>query len=303
MYSRTVIFLRKCRAFCFMVKRIAIIGGSGLEDLARGEKNERTGVVRFEYYLTKVGDMEVVFVPRHGAEHQNLPLDVPYEDIFRNLKTERVEAILAFSATGTLDHRVPLADQKSFVVPHDFIRGYGYQPVSARIKEHPHPVLSEPFHPKMREAILASGKELGYRMAEKGIYILNEGNGFETKAEIALLNAGLHYPLLVSFLNDVFQKLGSPPEIRSTLELLRFSGINHLDITGAQVGMTAPKEVVLAAEYGIPIGLIACPVNIAEGMSAERLGHDRTMAVISASKPYIKDLAFAVIGKLNDVEF
>lgn len=68
-----------------MVKKIAVIGGSGLEELASGEKKECVSSengVRFQYFLTTIEGVDVVYVPRHGAKHQNSPLDVPYDDIF-----------------------------------------------------------------------------------------------------------------------------------------------------------------------------------------------------------------------------
>ena len=266
-----------------MVGRMGVIGGSGLEDLARGTRHELKTRDRrvFQYYTTESSGVDVIFIPRHGDEHQNLPLDVPYLDIFKVLKKEGVEAILAFSATGTLDEKVKLSNKKSFVVPHDSMRGFGFRPISANVEGHPHADVSEPFNEKMRKIILKAGKRLRYQMIDGGIYVMSEGNQFESKVEIATLNA-----------------------ILSISEYLNFPGVGHLTRSGAQVGMTAIKEVILSAEYEIPYALVACPVNLAAGMSHKRLSHKKdTLRIIEKSKPYIRELALSTIERMKDVTF
>ncbi len=266
-----------------MVSKIGIVGGSGLEDLAKGIRhqvkihNKKT----FQYYLTNVSGVEIVFIPRHGDNHQNLPLTVPYLKIFEVFKRECVEAILAFSATGTLDEKVKLSDQRSFVVPSDYMRGFGFRPITANVKGHPHADVSEPFNNNMRRIIVEIGRSLGYEMTDGGIYVMSEGNQFETKAEIAFLNAVLSFG-----------------------DYLNFPGVRHLSRRGAQVGMTSVKEAILAAEYRIPYALVACPVNLAAGMTDQRLSHEGdTLRVIDGSKTYIKELALKVIERLKDVSF
>jgi purine nucleoside phosphorylase len=296
-----------------MVKTLAIIGGSGLESLAEDGLKVHVPISgrddKFQAYKTKIGDVAVTYIPRHGDEHQNLPLDVPYEAIFEFLdKAVNPEAILSFSATGTLDENVALANTGSFTVPDDFLRGYGFLPISGRT-DYMHAEMSSPFNPQIRAILSEAGQELGQTLNGGGIYVLNEGHQFETGAEIALLNAGLSYGVLVETLESIYNALslwhGSDKMkgVRANINKLKFPGFESLSREHAQVGMTAVKEAILAAEYKVPYAVVAAPVNLGAGMTDTPPSHEETMAVIEGAKKFIKELACKTVEKLATVDF
>lgn len=317
-----------------MVNRIAVIGGSGLESLAQnGQKIESvrepdccvdefiySPELPFDAFYTTVKDIRIIYIPRHGVKHQNLPLDVPYKKIMEFLHEMKVNRILAFSATGTLDETVALANEKSFVVPDSFIRGFGFTPISARRKDNPHADVSRPFDQRLRTEVLEAGRELGDTMTDGGIYILDAGHNFETPAEIAYLNAVLSIPgiirgldSLASIVSELDRKdsLQYSPGLQKLLAkikneglnplfFLAFPGMEHLSRRGAQVGMTAVYEAILAAEYRIPYVLVACPVNLAAGMSNKKLDHENdTLRVIEESKPFIYALMEKSVERIS----
>lgn len=264
------------------MRKVAIIGGSGLESFMQAsDRLSHTGI----YKVKQESGLEVFFVARHGEEHEFLPLDdLPPRQVeyMGQLRQHGVEAVVSYSATGSLDEHVPLANEGSFVVMRDFIRGIGWQGVSARIKESPHVDMTHPFDEELRRLVIQAGQDARLRMHDGGLYIQNGGNNIESAAEVAYLNFMLR-------LADREGKAGT----------MSFPGMQHLTHLYAQVGMTAIQEVVLAREYGMGIVVVACPVNYGAGMTHETFSHEgSTLKVIEGAKPHIKSLTDKLLERL-----
>ena len=87
---------------------LAIIGGTGLytieglETLEELTLNTPYGAPSAPIVKAKYGDQQVLFLPRHGSQHQFLPHEINYRANIYALKQAGARHILGFSATGSL---------------------------------------------------------------------------------------------------------------------------------------------------------------------------------------------------------
>ncbi len=251
--------------------RLAVIGGTGLEHLATGELTVHPGSREFHLFTAQRGGHELLFVPRHGRGHENLPTEVPYRGIFRELAARKVEKIIAFSSTGSLDPATPLASSGCFVVASDYLRLPGFQPVSLALAHNPHASMNPAFDPELRQLLLIAGRSVGLDMRE-GIYAQFPGNAFETRAEIAFL--------------------------RTVALLAEQQHIPHLTTKGLQVGMTAVPEAILAKELNIPYALVCSPANYAQGLNDTVVTIEDIRAAMAAAAKNVPKLLDAVLEQL-----
>ena len=87
---------------------LGIIGGSGLYEID-GLEDRREEAVETVWGLPsdtlvrgRIGQVELVFLPRHGRGHRLTPTDVPYQANIAALKAAGVTDILSISACGSL---------------------------------------------------------------------------------------------------------------------------------------------------------------------------------------------------------
>lgn len=252
--------------------RLAIIGGTGLEHLAQGDRSAHAGSREFHVFSSERKGHHLLFVPRHGDRHQNLPTDVPFKDILAELRRRKADAILAFSSTGSLDPSTPLAAKGCFVVASDYLRLPGFVPVSYSLPERPHAPMNPAFDPALSAAVLAAGRAAGFEMRE-GIYAQFPGNAFETRAEIAFL--------------------------RTVALMAERERIPHLSPRNLQVGMTAIPEAILAKELGIPYALVCLPANYAQGLAPEGVTMEDVQAAMAAAASNVPKLLDALLERLD----
>jgi len=108
---------------------LGIIGGTGIYAIdglsVTGEHGVDTpfGVPSAPVLHGRLGVMEVVFLPRHGRQHELLPHEVNYRANIYALKTLGVRQIIALSAVGSLRQEIAPGD---FAIPTqyvDWVRG------------------------------------------------------------------------------------------------------------------------------------------------------------------------------------
>ena len=86
---------------------LGIIGGSGLYDLPglesrRSEKVETPwGVPSDDLLFGQLGDLEMVFLPRHGSGHSIPPSEINYRANIAALKMAGVTDLVSVSACGS----------------------------------------------------------------------------------------------------------------------------------------------------------------------------------------------------------
>jgi len=242
--------------------KIAVIGGTGvynpelLDDVKDIKVDTRFGEVKA---LTgKYKEEEIVFLPRHGADHSVPPHLINYRANIMALKQIGIETIIATAAVGSLHFdRKPgqyvLADQFmdfTKMRPATFFEG-GPQGVI-------HCDMTVPYCPEVREAIKKAGDEKGLKVYNGGTYVCTEGPRFETAAEIVM-----------------FKMLG-----------------------GHVIGMTSVPEVCLARELGICYANISIVTNHAAGISPRILNHSEVVEVMKNSIQDVRHLIMESIKYL-----
>jgi 5'-methylthioadenosine phosphorylase len=227
---------------------LAIIGGSGLSQLASLEVTQRK-VVRTPYgepsgALTfgKLGSREVIFLARHGYGHTIAPHQVNYRANIWALKEQTVEGVISVASVGGIRHEF---GPGTLVLP-DQIVDYTWGRRSTFFEGPGNPVthidFTEPYSAALRAKIVAAAGACGEALVASGVYAATQGPRLETVAEI-----------------------------------------NRLERDGADmVGMTGMPEAALAREAGLEYAAIAVVANHAAGRgeSAHGVELERIEAVL-----------------------
>lgn len=174
--------------------RLAVIGGSGLYDMA-GLTDVETisvdtpfGKPSDEITVGTLHGRKLAFLPRHGRGHVLNPSEVPYRANIFALKTLGVRYIISVSACGSLreDYEpghivIPdqLFDQTKGLRERSF---FGNGLVA-------HIGVAEPFSPELSKALAAAVKQAGAAVHEGGAFITIEGPRFSTKGESNLFRS------------------------------------------------------------------------------------------------------------------
>ncbi|HNU12195.1 MAG TPA: S-methyl-5'-thioadenosine phosphorylase [Rubrivivax sp.] len=169
---------------------LGIIGGSGLYDLP-GLVDTRWvavdtpfGAPSDELYMGRLGDAQLVFLPRHGRGHRIPPSEVNYRANIAALKIAGCTDVLSLSAVGSLREDLPPGH---FVVVDQFV-----DRTFARAKSFfgsglvAHVSMAHPVCSRLGEHVLATLAARGVPHAHGGTYLAMEGPQFSTLAESEL---------------------------------------------------------------------------------------------------------------------
>ena len=170
--------------------RIGVIGGSGLyeidglEGLHDVEVETPFGAPSGPLAVGRLADVpgvELVFLARHGRDHQFNPSEVPYRANLFAMKKLGVSWIVSVSAVGSLEMAV---EPGHMVVIDQFID---------RTKNRPstfftdgivaHVGFGDPVCPTLRSYLLDAANEVGATVHDGGTYVCMEGPAFSTRAE------------------------------------------------------------------------------------------------------------------------
>lgn len=168
--------------------RIAVIGGSGLEDLLRGSRTMRVETPYGPAPPISVGSVamqEVAFLPRHGTKHDLPPHKVNYRANLSALKQLQVERVIATNAVGAINSSYSPGD---LAIPEDILdmtksRATTYfdsAPVT-------HVDVSQPYCPELRKIIIESCDGAKVKTWGSAVLAATEGPRYETPAEIRML--------------------------------------------------------------------------------------------------------------------
>ena len=173
--------------------KLGILGGSGLYQLAAIEQAEwRTvetpwGLPSDELLFGRVGETEVVFLPRHGRGHRLTPSEVPYRANIAALKLAGCTHVLSVSACGSFREELPPG---MFVLVDQFIdrtRGRAKSFFGDGIVCHVG--LADPTCARLADVAEAALQTLGIPHRRGGTYLAMEGPQFSTRAESRLYRA------------------------------------------------------------------------------------------------------------------
>jgi 5'-methylthioadenosine phosphorylase len=166
---------------------LGIIGGSGLYDLP--EIKQQTwrriespwGEPSDELLFGKVGDLDVVFLPRHGRAHKIPPLEINYRANIDVLKRAGVTDLMSFSACGSMREAYAPGH---FVIVDQFIdRTFARAKTFFETGCVAHVSFGHPVSPLLGDIIEKACHETGVTTHRGGTYIAIDGPQFSTLAE------------------------------------------------------------------------------------------------------------------------
>jgi len=169
---------------------VGVIGGSGLyqiEGLTDVEEltlSTPFGAPSDAFVLGRLGDVRMVFLPRHGRGHVLPPSRINFRANIWGMKRLGVERILSLSAVGSMREDVAPGD---FVVVDQFIDRTRHradtffdQDVVA------HVMFADPVCEPLRRVLVQASGIVGVRVHDGGTYLCMEGPQFSTRAESRL---------------------------------------------------------------------------------------------------------------------
>lgn len=172
---------------------IGIIGGSGLTRLAALQVERRElvstpyGSLSAPMQFGRLGDLAVVFLPRHGANHQIPPHMVNYRANVWAFKEVGVEQVVGMAAVGGISEAMMpgtlcIADQ---IIDYTYDRKHTFyeQDLTAVI----HVDFTEPYCETLRQRLLQAAGVAGVEVIGEGTYGATQGPRLETAAEIRRL--------------------------------------------------------------------------------------------------------------------
>ncbi|HET9146580.1 MAG TPA: S-methyl-5'-thioadenosine phosphorylase [Acetobacteraceae bacterium] len=169
---------------------IGIIGGSGLYEMAELANTEWMHVSTpwgdpSDTLLSgMLGDVPMVFLPRHGRGHKLSPSNLNYRANIDAMKRMGVTDIISLSAVGSLREELPPGH---FVIVDQFI-----DRTFAREKSFfgqgcvAHVSMADPVCPRIGDVLEEKARALGLPVTRGGTYLVMEGPQFSTRAESEL---------------------------------------------------------------------------------------------------------------------
>jgi 5'-methylthioadenosine phosphorylase len=169
---------------------LGVVGGSGLYEI-EGLKNRRWvkvdtpwGDPSDELLMGEIGEVKLVFLPRHGRGHRIPPSDLNFRANIDALKRVGCTDVLSLSAVGSLREAL---NPGTFVIADQFI-----DRTFARAKSFfgqglvAHVSMAHPTCPRLSSLAAAAARAAGARVIEGGTYLAMEGPQFSTRAESEL---------------------------------------------------------------------------------------------------------------------
>jgi 5'-methylthioinosine phosphorylase len=245
----------------------AIIGGSGLAQVAELHLTRRE-VVRTPFgdpscalSFGVLGDVDVVFLARHGYGHTIAPHEINYRANLWALHHVGATSIVSVAAVGSIRGEI---GPGAIVLP-DQIIDYTYGRKSTFFEGPDYPVthidFTQPYDESLRRRLAEAAGSVGETVTSGGTYGCMQGPRLETAAEILRLE-------------------------RDGCDL---------------VGMTGMPEAALARELSLPYATLAVIANHAAGKgdSREEVSMDAIGHVLDSTMVRVRRILVACIGRLG----
>ncbi len=251
-----------------MTTKIAgVIGGSGLYDIDGLQDVEEIvvdtpfGAPSAPIVAGTLGDVRLLFIPRHGRGHTLTPSEVPYRANIWALKSLGATWCISVSAVGSLKEEIVPGH---VVIIDQFID---------RTKNRPstffgegivgHVAFGDPVSPVLAEVLAAAAKEAGATTHVGGTYVCMEGPAFSTRAESQLYRSW--GASVIGMTNLPEAKLAREAEIAyATIALSTDYDCwheGHDDVTVAAVLETVRANVAMARRI-----IVEAAANIPDGV-------------------------------------
>ena len=245
-----------------MTALYAVIGGSGIYSLGDKFRLENChkpespyGEVSAEIRQGRWHQHGIVFLPRHGENHQIPPHAINYRANLWALQAIGVTHIFAINAVGGITPDLPpgalaLPDQ---II--DYTSGREHTLFDGNSQHVEHIDFTVPYSTSMRNTIIAASESANIDLVITGTYGCTNGPRLETAAEI--------------------RKMGK-------------DGCNI-------IGMTSMPEAALARELSIEYATIALVVNWCAGIETSVLDLNQIKQVLADGMPSVKSLILAAL--------
>ena len=172
---------------------LGIIGGSGIYDLPglQDKREEKItsgwGAPSAALKRGRIGDTQLVFLPRHGEGHRLSPSDINYRANIDVLKQAGVTDLISLSACGSFREHLPPG---SIVLVDQFIDRtvkressfFGAGCVA-------HVSMAHPVGPRLSERVAQAATKEGIAVHRGGTYVCMEGPQFSSQAESLMYRA------------------------------------------------------------------------------------------------------------------
>ena len=171
------------------MSKIGIIGGSGLYEIKglvhKGRKKIKTpfGKPSDEYLTGEIGDVQIIFLPRHGKHHDIPPHMINYRANIWGFQKLGVERILSINAVGCIKKGlkpgdIVLTDQVIDMTKSRSSTFYDGKDGVVHID------FTGPYCPELREILIKAGKRTKVPVKDRSTYVAVEGPRLESAAEI-----------------------------------------------------------------------------------------------------------------------
>lgn len=166
---------------------VGVIGGSGLyemdglTDLKEVSIYTPFGAPSDAYLTGKLGETQLVFLPRHGRGHRINPSEINFRANIYGMKQLGVSRIISISAVGSM---------REDIVPGEFVL---IDQFFDRTRHRPdtffnegvvaHVMFADPVCMETRALLLEACREAGVKAHDGGTYLNMEGPQFSTRAE------------------------------------------------------------------------------------------------------------------------
>jgi 5'-methylthioadenosine phosphorylase len=179
------------------VATIGVIGGSGLYELSglTDVEHERLqtpfGDPSDDFVTGRLGDVRLVFLPRHARGHRLLPTEINFRANIYGMKQLGVERLLSIGAVGSLRKEI---EPGHLVVPDQFIdRTLQRRSTFFGDGIVAHVGFADPVCAPWAQAVAAAARQAGGTVHPGGTYVCMEGPQFSTRAESHLYRSwGAH---------------------------------------------------------------------------------------------------------------
>jgi 5'-methylthioadenosine phosphorylase len=246
-----------------MAIKIAIIGGSGLDDpeLMTDIKEIRVetpyGAPSSPLVTGMIGGVETVILARHGRDHSIYPTGVNYRANIHALKEIGCTHILATTAVGSLREEIRPGD---LVFLDQFIDFTKHRVLTFYDDVVVHTPMADPFCSKLADLLIVSARQLQLRFHAKGTVVTIEGARFSTRAE-----------------SQMFRLLGA-------------------DV----INMSTVPEVILAREKGICYQTIAMSTDYdCWKEDEESVSWEMILATMKKNADNVKELLIRTLPKID----
>jgi len=168
-------------------RTIGVVGGSGfyrlpgLEDVREVTVETPFGPPSDAVISGRLGDTNLLFLPRHGRGHRLTPSQINYRANIFALKRLGAQAVISVSACGSMKEEIGIGD--IVIADQFFDRTHGRKDSYFDDGAAAHVQFADPVCADLAATLATAAEELGYKVHRGGIYLCIEGPAFSTRAE------------------------------------------------------------------------------------------------------------------------